>query len=76
MSRKGPRKGPQRRAPKGNPHAGLTSCLRCDDEFWSWDRRQNRLCLICRETIDREPSDEDEYPWYAPWQRPGNRDDG
>jgi hypothetical protein len=58
MSRKGPGKGPQRRAPKDSPYAGLVTCLRCDREFWSWDRRQNRLCLICRETIDREPSEE------------------
>jgi hypothetical protein len=75
MSRKGPRKGPQRRAPKGNPHAGLTTCLRCDQEFWSWDRRQNRLCASCHEAIAAEPSDEDEHPLHTPWRRPRNRDD-
>jgi hypothetical protein len=76
MSRKGPRKGPQRRAPKGSPYAGPATCLRCDQEFWSWDCRQNRLCLSCRETIAAEPSDEDEQPLHAPWRRPQNRDDG
>jgi hypothetical protein len=30
--------------PKRNPYAGLTTCLRCNREFQSWDRRQNRLC--------------------------------
>jgi hypothetical protein len=75
MSRKGPRKGPQRRAPKGSPYAGPAMCLRCDQEFWSWDRRQNRLCLICRETIDREPSEEPRPPFHPPGQRRRNRDD-
>jgi hypothetical protein len=42
-------------------YAGLTTCLRCDRRFYSWDRRQNRLCLTCREYLDREPSDEESY---------------
>jgi hypothetical protein len=75
MRRKGPPKGPHRRAPKDGPYAAFTTCLRCDQEFWSWDRRQNRLCLSCRETIYQEPSDEDEYPLHTPWRRPKNRDD-
>jgi hypothetical protein len=62
MSGTGSRRGPHQRAPKGNPHAGPTTCLRCDRTFQSWDRRQNRLCLTCRETIDREPSEEPPPP--------------
>ena len=42
-------------------YAGLTTCLRCNRRFYSWDRRQNRLCLSCRERLDRAPSDEDSY---------------
>jgi hydrogenase maturation factor HypF (carbamoyltransferase family) len=42
-------------------YAGLTTCLRCDRHFYSWDRRQNRLCQDCREYLDRMPSDEDSY---------------
>jgi hypothetical protein len=76
MSRKGPLKGPHRRAPKDSPYAGPVTCLRCDQEFWSWDRRQNRLCLICRETIDREPSEEPHLPFHPPARRGRNRDEG
>jgi hypothetical protein len=25
-------------------YAGPTTCLRCDQTFWSWDRRHNCLC--------------------------------
>jgi hypothetical protein len=74
MSQKGPRKGPHRRAPKGSPYAGPAQCLRCDREFWSWDRRQNRLCLLCRQTIDREPSEEPRPPFHLPTRRPPNPD--
>jgi hypothetical protein len=76
MSRKGRRKAPQRRAPKDSPYAGPATCLRCDREFWSWDRRQNRLCLICRETIDREPSEEPDPPFRPPTHWGLNRNDG
>jgi hypothetical protein len=76
MSRKGPPKGPHRRTPKDSPYAGRTTCLRCDREFWSWDRRQNRLCLSCRETIDREPSEEPRPPFRLPTRRPRTQDDG
>jgi hypothetical protein len=76
MSRKGPRKGPQRRiTPKGSPYAGAVTCLRCDQEFWSWDRRQNRLCPECRQTINEEPSDELELPFRPPKRRFGNHDE-
>ena len=76
MSQNGRRKAPQRRAPKDSAYAGPATCLRCDQEFWSWDRRQNRLCLICRETIDREPSEEPKSP-LSPTLAPGpNRNEG
>jgi hypothetical protein len=52
------RKGPHHKPPKHNLYAGRTTCLRCDKEFWSWDRRQNRLCPRCRDAIEAEPSDE------------------
>jgi hypothetical protein len=74
MSRQGPRKGPHRRAPTGNLHAGLTTCLRCDQEFWSWHRRQNRLCATCHKAIDADSSDEDDYPFHAPWRQPRPED--
>jgi hypothetical protein len=71
------RPGHGRQKPKKSTlYAGPTTCLRCDRVFESWDRRQNRLCMICRETIDREPSGEDDYPLHAPWRRPRNRDEG
>jgi len=46
--------------PRAAPHAyaGLTTCLRCDETFESWDRRQNRLCPKCRVAVATEPSDE------------------
>jgi hypothetical protein len=70
MSGTGSRRGPHRRAPKHNPYAGPATCLRCDRAFWSWDRRQNRLCLFCRETIDREPSEEEPLPLPTRLTRP------
>jgi hypothetical protein len=42
-------------------YAGPTTCLRCDREFHSWDRRQNRLCAKCLEYLNGEPSDEHRY---------------
>jgi protein-arginine kinase activator protein McsA len=44
-----------------NAYAGLTTCLRCDEHFESWDRRQNRLCASCLEYLNQQPSDEDQY---------------
>jgi hypothetical protein len=61
---------------KPSPYAGPTTCLRCEKTFESWDRRQNRLCLRCRETIDREPSEEPHLPFRAPTRRGRNRDEG
>ena len=47
-----------RRKPLGTVYAGLTTCLRCDQVFESWDRRQNRLCDTCLLAIAEDPSDE------------------
>jgi hypothetical protein len=60
MSRRPPRR--RQKSPKYNPYAGPSTCLRCDRKFWSWDRRQNRLCSACREAIAAEPSDEPPPP--------------
>ena len=49
-----------------SPYAGLTTCLRCDRIFKSWDRRQNRLCQRCREAMDRDPSEERVYQPLKP----------
>jgi predicted amidophosphoribosyltransferase len=54
---------------KLSPYAGPTTCLRCDKTFESWDRRQNRLCPNCRETIEEQPSDEPSYPVLIPNRR-------
>ena len=32
-------------------YAGPATCLRCDQKFRSWDRRQNRLCPPCLQAI-------------------------
>jgi hypothetical protein len=54
---------PQRRS-----HAGLTFCLRCDQLFYSWDRRQNRLCDACREALKDQPSEEPTHPVPKGWR--------
>jgi hypothetical protein len=56
MSHRTPR--PRRRSVPATPYAGPTICLRCEETFESWDRRQNRLCDACRHTIAQQPSDE------------------
>jgi hypothetical protein len=76
MSRKGSLKGPHRRAPKHSPYAGSTTCLRCDHEFWSWDRRQNRLCPRCKNELDQEPSPEPSHELPTPIRRSRIREDG
>jgi hypothetical protein len=63
----------RRRKPLGTVYAGLTTCLRCDQVFESWDRRQNRLCDPCRYTIEEQPSDEPSYPLHTP-RRPRGAD--
>jgi len=57
-------------------YAGLTTCLRCDDVFVSWDRRQNRLCQACRDAIEAEPSDEPSHSIVMPKRRSRNADEG
>jgi hypothetical protein len=55
----GQRPGHRRQKPSaGNPYAGRITCLRCDRQFWSWDRRQNRLCPRCKNDLGQEPSEE------------------
>jgi hypothetical protein len=49
MSQQAPRR--RRRSGRVNASAGPTTCLRCDDTFESWDRRQNRLCPGCCRAI-------------------------
>jgi hypothetical protein len=43
-------------------YAGPIQCLRCDQIFESWDRRQNRLCGTCRELLKALPSEEPVHP--------------
>jgi hypothetical protein len=59
MSRQPPRG--RRQKPSPTSYAGLTTCLRCDQVFESWDRRQNRLCDACRQAIAEQPSEEPSY---------------
>jgi predicted amidophosphoribosyltransferase len=59
-----------------SPYAGPTTCLRCENTFESWNRRQNRLCPNCREAIDREPSEESHVPFRPPTRRGRNGDEG
>jgi hypothetical protein len=58
--------------PKDNPFAGLTTCLRCDRKFDSWDRRHNRICPSCKEELAERPSPE---PSYRVSKRHITRDD-
>ncbi len=68
---------PRRRdpPPKRRTYAGLTTCLRCDRRFSSWDRRQHRLCPACREAIEEEPSDEPSHTIHRPQRQPRETDD-
>jgi hypothetical protein len=63
---------PPRRRPNRTPslYAGRTTCLRCDDVFESWDRRQNRLCEHCRAALAAEPSDEPSHHMPKSKRRP------
>jgi hypothetical protein len=59
----GQRPGHRRRKRSAHhPYAGPTTCLRCDREFQSWDRRQNRLCPRCQQELERAPSEEPTRP--------------
>jgi len=68
---------PPRRRQKLTPtsYAGLTTCLRCDHVFESWDRRQNRICDPCRYAIEAQPSDEPSHSIQKPQRRPRGPDD-
>jgi hypothetical protein len=50
--------GRRQKSPKPTSYAGPVSCLRCDAEFRSWDRRQNRLCPSCQEALKVRPAAE------------------
>jgi predicted amidophosphoribosyltransferase len=54
-------------------YAGPTTCLRCDQPFRSWDRRQNRLCPRCQRLLHTQPSDEHSHA--APIRRRLTPDD-
>jgi hypothetical protein len=74
MSRHTPRR--RQPPPKPTAYAGPTTCLRCDDVFESWDRRQNRLCPHCLEASEEQPSDEPSYRPLLSRRRFRNMDDG
>jgi hypothetical protein len=59
----------------GTIYAGLTTCLRCDLVFESWDRRQNRLCDACRLAIEEQASEEPFQTIHKPRRRPQGSDD-
>jgi predicted amidophosphoribosyltransferase len=64
-----------RHPPKHRPYAGRTTCLRCDKQFWSWDRRQNRLCPRCRNELSQEPTEEPTHPLPPPVRQSRNIDE-
>jgi hypothetical protein len=66
----GQRPGHRRQKRTPTVYAGPTTCLRCDDLFESWDRRQNRLCDACRQAIAEQPSDEPSYTLSKPRHLP------
>ena len=59
-----------RQKPTPTEDAGPTTCLRCDEIFQSWDRRQNRLCRRCRQVIDTQSSEEVSQVIEMPRRRP------
>lgn len=71
----GQRPGRGRQKPTPTSYAGRIPCLRCDKVFESWDRRQNRLCDACGQTIAEQPSDEPAYSIAKPRRRPRGPDD-
>jgi hypothetical protein len=66
----------RQKLPKRISYAGLITCLRCDEIFESWDRRQNRLCPSCREAIAAQPSDEPSHRLPKRKGQPPHGDDG
>ena len=61
--------------PTRTRYAGPTTCLRCDEIFDSWDRRQNRLCPHCLQAIKEGASDEPSYPLPTHIRRSRLRED-
>jgi predicted amidophosphoribosyltransferase len=55
------------RPSKSTLYAEPSICLGCDQEFQSWDRRENRVCPRCRNELAEEPSD---GAGVAPFQAP------
>jgi hypothetical protein len=51
-------------------YAGPATCLRCDQKFRSWDRRHNRLCPRCRESLSTQPSDETSHRFPSRRRQP------
>jgi hypothetical protein len=64
------RPGHERHKPIPTAYAGLTTCLRCDDVFKSWDRRQNRLCNTCRQAIEEQAAEEPFQTIHQPRRLP------
>jgi hypothetical protein len=62
--------------PTRTRYAGPTTCLRCDETFDSWDRRQNRLCPCCLQAIEEGASDGASYPLPTPIRRSHIHEDG
>jgi hypothetical protein len=73
MSRPPPRR--RQNTPKPTAYAGRTTCLRCDEVFDSWDRRQNRLCPRCQQAIREELPDEPPYALPKSRRQPRGSDD-
>jgi hypothetical protein len=72
MSRQPPRR--REKPPKRTTYAGLTTCLRCDNVFESWDRRQNCLCPSCRQRIEAQPPDEPSHSFPKSRRQPRESD--
>jgi hypothetical protein len=45
------------------PVPAKITCLRCDRPFMSWDRRKNRLCARCHESIANNQIGDDVEPY-------------
>jgi hypothetical protein len=65
----------KQKPPRPTAYASLIPCLRCDQPFESWDRRQNRLCEACRQAITEQPSEEPSHTIHQPRHLPHGRDD-
>ena len=76
MSHKGPRKAPQRRAPKGSPYAGPATVLRCEDTFQVGSDGRIACAPAAGAALDQEPSEERRVPLHPPTRRGRNRDEG